>query len=58
LRGLEENRRGSKTVFFKAALSYAKRGIPVFFCEPGGKGPLTYNGFWDATTALGRVKDW
>ena len=45
-------------MLIKAALSYARRGIPVFPCEPGGKRPLTYNGFWDATNDLGRVKAW
>jgi hypothetical protein len=55
---LEENRRGSITLFFKAALSYARRGIPVFPCETGGKRPLTYNGFWDATTELRQVRAW
>jgi Bifunctional DNA primase/polymerase, N-terminal len=55
---LEENRRVSVPILFKAALSYAKRGIPVFPCEPGGKRPLTYNGFWEATTNLNRVKAW
>ncbi|MDP8974102.1 MAG: bifunctional DNA primase/polymerase [Actinomycetota bacterium] len=55
---MEENRRVSVPILFKAALSYARRGIPVFPCEPGGKRPLTYNGFFDATTDIGRVKDW
>jgi hypothetical protein len=55
---LEETRHGSVPILFKAALSYAKRGIPVFPCEPGGKRPLTYSGFWDATTELGQVKAW
>jgi Bifunctional DNA primase/polymerase, N-terminal len=45
-------------LLFKAALSYAKRGIPVFPCESGGKRPLTYNGFWEATTNVRRVKAW
>jgi hypothetical protein len=49
---LEEKRYAPVPVLFKAALSYARRGIPVFPCEPGGKRPLTYNGFWDATTEL------
>src|SRR3712207_7566457 len=42
----------------RAALAYARRGIPVFPCEPGGKAPLTYSGFWDATTDARRIKTW
>lgn len=30
----------------------------MFPCEPGGKRPLTYNGFWDATTDPRRIRDW
>ena len=30
----------------------------MFPCEPGGKTPLTYNGFWDATTDPRRVEIW
>ena len=45
-------------MLLKAALSYARRGILVFPCEPGGKRPLTYNGFWEATTDMRRIKAW
>jgi len=55
---LEENRHESVSILLKAALSYARRGIPVFPCQPGGKRPLTYNGFWEATTDLHRIKGW
>ena len=45
-------------MLLKAALSYARRGVPVFPCEPGGKRPLTYSGFWDATTEMRRIEAW
>ena len=55
---MDEKRRLSNPALLKAALSYAGRAIPVFPCEPGGKRPLTYNGFWDATTNERHIKAW
>jgi hypothetical protein len=42
----------------KAALAYARCGVPVFPCEPGGKRPLAYSGFWDASANPSRVEVW
>jgi hypothetical protein len=56
--GVEENRHESTPILFNAALAYARRGVPVFPCEPGGKRPLTYSGFWDATTDPRRIRGW
>ena len=41
-----------------AALRYANLGIPVFPCVPGGKQPLTPNGFHDATSVARVVHGW
>ena len=40
------------------ALSYASAGIAVFPCVPGGRTPLTANGFHDATTNLDQIAAW
>ncbi len=42
----------------RAALSYARRGVPVFPCRPLGKTPLTANGHLDATREERRVRAW
>lgn len=41
-----------------AAIRYANLGIPVFPCVPGGKQPLTPNGFHDATSSARVVHQW
>lgn len=41
-----------------AAIRYANLGVPVFPCVPGGKQPLTPNGFHDATSSARMVHHW
>ena len=41
-----------------AAQRYASLGIPVFPCVPGGKQPLTSNGFHDASASPTTVERW
>src|SRR4051812_23433018 len=41
-----------------AARRYANLGVPVFPCIPGGKQPLTPNGFHDATSSARTVHAW
>jgi putative DNA primase/helicase len=41
-----------------AALRHARAGRPVFPCHPATKRPLTRNGFYDASTDEGRVREW
>lgn len=47
-----------ETTLAGAALRYANLGIPVFPCVPGGKQPLTTNGFHDATSSAHVVHGW
>jgi hypothetical protein len=42
----------------EAALGCARMGIPVFPCNPLDKGPLTPNGFKDATTDEAQIRAW
>jgi hypothetical protein len=51
-------RHESAPTMLKAAQAYARRGIPVFPCEPGAKRPLTRNGHWDATTDPRAIGQW
>ena len=55
---MEGKRRDSGPTLLGTAVAYARRGVPVFTCEPGGKRPLTHNGFWDATTDPRRIRAW
>jgi hypothetical protein len=55
---LQESQHGSTPTLPKAALAYARRGVPVFPCEPGAKRPLTRNGHWDATTDPRIIERW
>jgi hypothetical protein len=41
-----------------SALRYAAAGIPVFPCVPGGKIPVTGNGFHDASSDADVVRAW
>lgn len=42
----------------RAALAYARRGVPVFPCKPGGKKPLTKRGFHEATSDPRKITAW
>ncbi len=41
-----------------AARGYARAGVPVLPCVPGGKQPLTARGFRDATTDVAQISSW
>jgi hypothetical protein len=40
------------------ALAYARRGWPVFPCQPGSKVPATRHGFHDASTDWRQIERW
>src|SRR5262249_13533601 len=40
------------------ALDYARRGWPVFPCNPENKRPLTAHGHKDATTDPAQIREW
>ena len=42
----------------EAAVIFARAGVPVFPCAPGGKQPVTGQGFKNATTDLAQVQAW
>jgi len=42
----------------EAALGYARLGLAVLPCKPGGKEPLTPNGVKDATTDEATIRGW
>jgi Bifunctional DNA primase/polymerase, N-terminal len=49
---------GYSRELLRGALTYAGRGVPVFPCEPGGKRPLTADGFLEATTDEALIRGW
>ena len=42
----------------RAALACARKGWPVFPCQPGLKTPATANGHLDATTGRAQIRQW
>lgn len=54
----ESSSKPTRSQLLKAALVYARRGIPVFPCKPGAKEPLTKHGHQDATTDPRRIHSW
>src|SRR5215472_1616070 len=42
----------------RSALALARRGWPVFPCQPGAKAPATRHGFCDATTDSDLIAWW
>jgi hypothetical protein len=42
----------------RRALTFARRGWPVFPCQPGSKRPATRHGFKDASTSQDQIRRW
>jgi len=57
-RHLEHSPKKANNRVVKAALEYAAKGRPVFPCKPDSKRPFTENGFKDATTDPGTIRQW
>src|SRR3954453_14150075 len=49
---------GAEPTLAAAAIRFSNLGIPVFPCVPGGKQPVTPNGFHDATSSAPVVHHW
>jgi hypothetical protein len=45
-------------LMLSGALAYARRGWPVFPCQPGNKAPATRHGYRDATTDPAQITTW
>jgi hypothetical protein len=54
----ERDNRSAPPNLLAAALAYARRGLPVFPCKPGGKAPITPGGFLDATLDEALIRAW
>ena len=56
--GIPHPERAMTGTVLRQALAYARRGWPVFPCQPGQKIPATTHGFRDATTDEEQITAW